>query len=824
MTVKNPTKGKLKQIGNQKAYQTILESIEEGYYEVDITGKFIFFNNSMCKIFGYSKDELLNENIRQLTNAVTSKIGYQVFNKVYTTGVPVKYFDWEIIRKDGTKIPVGASISLIKDEDGHRIGFQGIIRDISDRKRMEVALQKEKERFRLLVEESPLGISLIDKDGNYKYINPKFVDIFGYTIEDVSTGREWLRKAYPDKEYRHKVISAWLDNINTFKRGESRPQIFNVTCKDNSEKVTRFRPVTAETGEHFVIYEDITEQRRTEEVLQKAKEDAEAASIAKSEFLANMSHEIRTPMNAVLGFTDMLLDTNLDENQTDYAITIKKSAEDLLSLLNDILDFSKIEAGELGFENIDFDPELLAYDVCEQIRPRIGPKPIEVLCRIGDNLPSLVKGDPGRYRQVLTNLMSNSPKFTDKGEIELSLDIEEEKDDRIKLHAKIRDTGIGIAKDKLKTIFDPFQQADGSITRKYGGTGLGLSICKQISEIMGGDVWAESEIYKGSIFHFTAWLEKAEAKEAKRLTTVSLSNKKVLIVDDNQTNLDILRSVLEKVGMSVIALINGIEVVPTLQKSLEANDPFDLCISDIMMPGMSGYEVAKQIRNFKSSIRSLPLIALSSLMERDAKKCKEVGFDGFLAKPIRREKLYEMLERIIGGREKPKVEEAGARAEQVQIVTQYTIREEMKHSVHILLAEDNPVNQKLAKIMLTKAGYQVEVANNGKEAVEMYTASPEDFDLIFMDVQMPEMDGLEATNRIRELELKVKNKPDLSAKSYPLLDRLERVPIVAMTAHAMKGDREMCLEAGMDDYITKPIKREIVFEILEKCVFRKEAS
>ncbi len=814
--VKKPTKDKLKQMGNQRAHQTILESIEEGYYEIDIAGKFTFFNNSMCKIFGYSKDELLNENIRQLTNAVTSKTGYQVFNKVYTTGVPVSNFDWEIIRKDGSKIPVEASISLIKDADGHRIGFQGIIRDISDRKRMEEALQKEKERFRLLVEESPLGISLIEKDGNYKYINPKFVCMFGYALEDIPTGKEWLRKAYPDKEYRHKVISAWLADIDKFKRGEFRPQIFNVTCKDGTEKIIQFRPVTMESGEQFIIYVDITEQRRTEEALQKAKEDAEAANIAKSEFLANMSHEIRTPMNAVLGFTDMLLGTILDEHQTDYAITIKKSGEGLLSLLNDILDFSKIEAGELGFEELDFDPELLAYDVCEQIRPRIGPKPIEVLCRIGDNLPSLVKGDPGRYRQVLTNLISNAPKFTESGEIELSLDIEEEKDDQIKLHAQIRDTGIGIPKDKLATIFDPFQQADGSITRKYGGTGLGLSICKQISEIMGGDVWAESGIYKGSIFHFTAWLGKAEAKEAKRFNPVSLSGKKALIVDDNQTNLDILRNVLEKVGMSVIALINGIEVVPVLQKSLEANDPFDLCISDIMMPGMSGYEVAKQIRNFKSSIfnlqssiRSLPLIALSSLMERDAKKCKEAGFDGFLAKPIRREKLYKMLERIIGGRGKPKAEEAGARAEQVQIVTQYTIREEMKRSVCILLAEDNPVNQKLAKIMLTKAGYQVEVANNGKEAVEMYTANPEDFDLIFMDVQMPEMDGLEATRKIRNPQSKIRNRD---------------IPIVAMTAHAMKGDREMCLEAGMDDYITKPIKRGIVFEILQKWVFRKEAS
>jgi CheY-like chemotaxis protein len=518
-----------------------------------------------------------------------------------------------------------------------------------------------------------------------------------------------------------------------------------------------------------------------------------------------------------------------------------------LSVINDVLDFSKIEAGELDFEEIDFDPELLAYDVCELIRPRIGSKPIEILCRIGDGLPSYIKGDPARFRQVLINLMGNSSKFTESGEIELSLDIEEEKDDQVKLHAAIRDTGIGIPKDKLSAIFSPFQQADGSTTRKYGGTGLGLSICKKISELMKGDVWAKNALdcrlsivdcrlkdniktqnkqqstinnqqSHGSVFHFTAWFSKAEDKEVRRFTPVSLSNKKALIIDDNQTNLDILTHLLESVGMRVVALGNGADVVPTLTNAFESGDPFDSCILDIQMPGMSGYDIVKQIRdpqssiqgfqstiiNHQSSIQSLPLLALSSLMERDARKCEEAGFDGFLNKPIRREKLYRMLERMIGKRE---VEGKKDEAVKEKIITQYSVREEMKHSVRILLAEDNPVNQKLAKMMLTKAGYQVEVANNGKEAVEKYTASPENFDLIFMDIQMPEMDGLEATRQIREWE------------SHNSQLTTHNLPIIAMTAHAMKGDRERCIEAGMDDYITKPIKRELVFEVLEKWVF-----
>jgi CheY-like chemotaxis protein len=371
----------------------------------------------------------------------------------------------------------------------------------------------------------------------------------------------------------------------------------------------------------------------------------------------------------------------------------------------------------------------------------------------------------------------------------------------VKLHVSVRDTGIGIPKDKVDTIFEVFQQADTSTTRKYGGTGLGLPICKRIAQVMGGDVWAENEPGKGSTFHFTAWLNKAEGKQVKRFAPVSLSGRKALIVDDNKNNLTILTHIMKSAGMRVAGLTRGEEVLPTVKGAVEAGDPFEVCILDIQMPEMSGYDVARQIRNPQSQIPYIALLAYFSSTEADAgKKCLEAGFDGFLPKPVHRRKLLEMMERLLREKKDDRKEK-----KPVSIVTQHSMREEAKHSARILLAEDNPVNQKLAQMVLTKAGYQVEVANNGLEAVEKYTKAPEAFDLIFMDVQMPQMDGMKATKAIRD-------------KGF------ETVPIVAMTAHAMKGDREKCLEAGMDDYIPKPVKRELVFEMLEKWVFAKEAS
>ena len=524
--------------------------------------------------------------------------------------------------------------------------------------------------------------------------------------------------------------------------------------------------------------------------------EAKEASKAKTFFLASMSHEIRTPLNGIVGYTDMLLDTPLNEEQKSFLKNARFSCETLLSVVNDILDFSKVEAGKLSFEQIGFDPEVLCFEIIDAVRTKVDESKVELLCRVGDNVPGQVMGDPHRFRQVLINLLGNAIKFTNNGSIKICLDSEQMDEDGIKLIVSVIDTGIGILNNELEAIFRPFVQSENDITHRYGGTGLGLAISRNIAQKMGGDVWAESKINKGSTFYFTACYRIAENIKAKRIRTARLKGKKILISTTSDETHQILNHEIELAGMDVTH-INFPDLIPELEKN--AGDGFDIAVIDFgKIIKVSVHDFNRKIAELHPSKYPFDFIACSIPVPGIADNFSKAGFKGYLPTPVSKKKLFQMLAYILG-MEGEKILDSDL---STGIMTSHRLSENKKYTASILLVEDNPVNQKMTDLMLSKAGYMIDIAADGKEAVYKYTTNPDAYDLIFMDINMPTMDGFQATRLIRSFEEKNVDLP--------------KIPILALTANVLDDFKVKCDEAGMDGFLTKPIKRDLVFQAIQQ--------
>jgi two-component system sensor histidine kinase/response regulator len=629
-------------------------------------------------------------------------------------------------------------------------------------------------------------VAITDIKGTIIFVNQRFCDISGYTEKELlGQNHRILNSGKQDKSF-------WVDMFRTISKGYVfHGEICN-KAKDGQEywvdtTIVPFFGDDKASSRYISIRTDITKTKLTEYALQEAKESAEAGSLAKSEFLANMSHEIRTPMNGVIGMTNLLLTTPLNENQHTFAKTVKDSAESLLLIINDILDFSKVEAGMLEMEILEFDMNLVMNDFGRSISFRAHEKGLELICPAEIIQHKWFNADPGRIRQILNNLVGNAIKFTHTGEVAVHYHVLQQTELRSQLLIEVVDTGIGLSDEQQKGLFKRFTQADGSTTRRYGGTGLGLAICKQLVELMGGEIGVKSKEGEGSTFWFTLDLTNAQSNPSVD-PTQDLQGQKVLVVDDNLTNRTLLDQLLINWQVEHYSVASGKEALKLLSDAAIQGQPYNIAIIDMQMPEMDGIQLGALIKN-DHALSATRLVMLTSQGTRgDAEMFNQAGFDGYLNKPVDQTVLYNTLLRV-----------AGIQHPQQSLITYYNAHQHTQFDARILIVEDNPTNQLVAQCILEEFGIQADITANGEEAIKALETLP--YDLVFMDCQMPVLDGYDATKHIRSTQSNV-------------LD--SAIPIIAMTANAMQGDREKCIRVGMSDFISKPVESSKVLQVLQQ--------
>jgi len=769
-------------------YRSLVESLPLHVLRKDLEGRLVFANSLYCQEMGKTWDELVGKTDfdlfpRELAEKYTADDA-----GVIKTGEVFEDIE-EHQLQDGQKIYVQILKSPIRDAGGNIIGIQGMFWDVTARHQAEEELETSNARFRSLVESHIIGITICDEDGSISEANDAFLDMIGYTRDELNAGLvRWDTLTAP--EYRHLDMEA-VEQVRL--TGTSTPREKEYIRKDGSRVpvLVGAARLAGTVDKGICLSLDITTQKEAKVQLQQAKEAADESNRAKSAFLANMSHEIRTPMNAILGMTELLLDTDVSTEQRDYLRIVEDSAESLLALINDILDFSKIEAGRLETHEIEFGLRDCVGGTLKSLGITAGRRSLELIGDIAADVPERVVGDAARLRQIVINLVGNAVKFTEQGEIVVYVAVESRSGEDVELHIRVSDTGIGIPEDKREQVFQAFEQLDASMVRQVGGTGLGLAIFRKLAELLGGKIWFESRIGDGSTFHVTVRFRTVDggAENSFPADAVGISGRRALVVDDNATCRRTLAQTLRTWGIRPNLAADAESALEAIDEIGRPDEDFSLILIDSHMPGTDGFELAEEIRTrYADDAGDIIMLLGAGSRSGDVARCEAAGVTAYLMKPVNQSELFDTIAAVVCGEGIPDLSNSGA-DDGRQNVAARTLR--------ILLVEDSVYNQKVAVGVLQKRGHRVTIAENGVKAVE--AVRDEQFDLILMDLQMPEMDGLEATQIIRARE---------EADGI-------RTPIIAMTAQAMKGIRERCLCVGMDDYLVKPIRSQQLYDAID---------